>query len=163
MKSGGEDKEYRREWGDKGGGVNFRFWVQLADFSMETIWSHLNLIHLYPLSHIQFNIIADLYFTNFIKKKFRSGGGAYVLSWLHIFKKNITNLKTHPDLPGNQRNWVFATNSKPYIFGFQCRRSVRSNNMKFEISKIYNIGFQRYRDYKFRVCGKGSILFLHKS
>ena len=48
---------------------------------METIWSHLNLIHLYPLSHIQFNIIADLYFTNFIKKKFRSGGGG-LMYWV---------------------------------------------------------------------------------
>ena len=34
--------------------------------------------------------------------------------------------------------------------------SVRSNN-KFEISKICDIGFQRYRDFKFIVCGKDSI------
>ena len=27
----------------------------------------------------------------------------------------------------------------------------------FEISKMYDIGFQRHRDYKFRVCGKESI------
>ena len=27
----------------------------------------------------------------------------------------------------------------------------------FEISKICDIEFQRYRDYKFRVCGKDSI------
>ena len=28
---------------------------------------------------------------------------------------------------------------------------------KFEISKFYDIGFQRYRGYKIRVCGKDSI------
>ena len=67
------------------------------------------------------------------------------------------------NIPVYQRNWVFATNS-----AFLNPISLDSNvvNLRyfklwilFEISKICDIGFQRYRDYKFRVCGKDSIPF----
>ena len=40
--------------------------------------------------------------------------------------------------------------------------SVRSNNISIEISKIYDIGFLRYKDYKIRVCGKDSIPLAEK-
>ena len=35
--------------------------------------------------------------------------------------------------------------------------------LKFEVCKVFNIWFQRYSDYKIRVCGKNSIpLTSHK-
>ena len=36
-------------------------------------------------------------------------------------------------------------------------RILLDQEYRFEISKIYDIGFNRYRDYKIRVCGKDSI------
>ena len=37
---------------------------------------------------------------------------------------------------------------------------VMEQNLQFEISKVYDIGIQRYRDQKIRVCGKD--LFIEK-
>ena len=52
-----------------------------------------------------------------------------------------------------------------YIFRFQCRRSqifqtinsVRSNNVSLKYQSFATLGLKRYKDFKFRVCGKDSI------
>ena len=69
-----------------------------------------------------------------------------------------------------ERIWVFATNSEflilislqPNVVNLryfnQCFCKIKWS--KFEISKVYIINSQRYRDLKILVCGKESIPFI---
>ena len=47
-----------------------------------------------------------------------------------------------------------------YSFHILNLRLVYLSEFIFKISKIYNIGLQRYRNQKFRVCGKDLMSFL---
>ena len=68
-----------------------------------------------------------------------------------------------------ERNGVFATNSDfinpisytrcRILYKFQIMNSVRSNYLKFEISKTYAIRFQKYRCQNIESVGKNSISF----